>query len=64
MLFLASQENLWRPVVKEPVENSDGSVQVFYEVPAGNNERLELSKKVTPQVCRFAYRCDCEQCCF
>ncbi|CAM9652718.1 unnamed protein product [Ascophyllum nodosum] len=47
--YLVVQENLWRPVVKEPVENSDGSVQVFYEVPAGNNERLELSKKVTPQ---------------
>lgn len=52
-LSVVVQENLWRPVVKEPVTHEDGSITVHYEVPAGNNECLELSKRVTLQV-RYA----------
>lgn len=44
------QENLWRPIVKDPVNHEDGTVTVHYEVPAGNNECLELSKRITPLV--------------
>ncbi|CAN0153209.1 unnamed protein product, partial [Pylaiella littoralis] len=47
--YLVFQGNLWRPVVKEPVPHEDGTVTVHYEVPAGNNECLELSRRVTPQ---------------
>ncbi|CBN77602.1 hypothetical protein Esi_0004_0241 [Ectocarpus siliculosus] len=46
--YLVIQENLWRPVVKDPVVHEDGSLTVHYEVPAGNNECFELSKKLTP----------------
>lgn len=49
------QENLWRPIVKEPVMHEDGAVTVHYEVPAGNNECLELSKRITPVVCPAAW---------
>eukprot|EP00752_Nemacystus_decipiens_P010771 g9583.t2 len=58
--YLVIQENLWRPVVKDPVKHDDGTVTVHYEVPAGNNECFELSKRITPldverkelQICR------------
>ncbi|CAM9123693.1 unnamed protein product, partial [Hapterophycus canaliculatus] len=58
--YLVIQENLWRPIVKIPVIHEDGTVTVHYEVPAGRNECLELSKRVTPmdigrrelQICR------------
>ncbi|CAM9707126.1 unnamed protein product, partial [Ectocarpus sp. 12 AP-2014] len=45
--YLVIQENLWRPVVKDPVVHDDGSVTVHYEVPAGNNECFELSKRLS-----------------
>lgn len=37
-------------MVKEPVTHEDGTVTVCYEVPAGHNECLELSKRITPEV--------------
>lgn len=36
--------------MKEPTKHEDGTVTVWYEVPAGHNERLELSKRISPQV--------------
>lgn len=36
--------------MKDPVKHDDGTVTVHYEVPAGNNECLELFKKITPLV--------------
>lgn len=32
------------------MDHEDGTVTVNYEVPAGNNECLELSKRITPLV--------------
>ena len=32
------------------MKHDDGTVTVHYEVPAGNNECFELSKRVTPLV--------------
>lgn len=50
--FLAhvAQENLWRPIVKEPITHEDGTVTVVYEVPCGHNECLERSKRISPAV--------------
>lgn len=44
------QENLWRPVVEEPVAHEDETVTVKYEVPAGHNERTQLVRRITPMV--------------
>ena len=44
------QNNLWRPTMKASVTHRDGSVTVHYEVPAGYNEKLQLSRRITAVV--------------
>lgn len=44
------QNNLWRPTVKKSTTHKDGAVTVFYEVPAGYNEKLQLFKRITRAV--------------